>query len=95
MLTIQTRLEELRRIPVAGKFGLAVVVMAGVLDVAVHLMTDVHAHHHAAFGPEHLAHLLRIAGMVFVLAGVVITGAHRQLRQRAARIGGLDNYAHR
>ena len=95
MLTIQTRLEELRRIPVAGKFGLAVVVMAGVLDVAVHLMTDVHAHHHAAFGPEQLAHLLGIAGMVFVLAGVVVSGARRQLRQRAARNGGLDNHAHR
>lgn len=79
----------------ASKFGLAVMVIAGFLDVAVHVMTDVHAHHHAAFGPEHLAHLMGIAGMVFVLAGVVISGARRQFRQRAARNGGLVNHAHR
>ncbi len=70
-------------------------VVDGVLDVAVHLMTDVHAGHHGHFGPEHLAHLLGIAGMFLVLAGVVIDGARRQLRQRAARNGGFDSHAHR
>lgn len=79
----------------ASKFGLAVMIISGVLDVAVHLMTDVHAHDHAAFGLELLAHLLGIAGMVLVLTGVVISGALRQFRQRAARNGGLDNHAHR
>ena len=79
----------------ASKFGLAAMVIAGVLDFAVHLMTDIHAHDHAAFGLEHLVHLLGIAGMVFVLAGLVISGARRQLRQRAARNGGLVNHAHR
>lgn len=88
-------MNELGRIPLASKLGLAVMVFAGVFDVAVHLMTDVHAHHHEAFGLEHLAHLLGIAGMLLVLAGVVVHGARRQLRQRAARNGGFDGHAHR
>ena len=88
-------MNELRRIPLTSKLGLAVMVFAGVLDVAVHLMTDVHAGHRGDFGAEHFAHLLGIAGMLLVLAGVVIHGARRQLRQRAARIGGFDCHAHR
>ena len=95
MLSIQRQLNEPGRIPPASKLGLALMVFAGVLDVAVHLMTDVHAHHHEAFGLEHLAHLLGIAGMLLVLAGVVVNGARRQFRQRAARNGGLDSHAHR
>lgn len=88
-------MHELGRIPFLSMFGLALMVVAGVLDVAVHLMTDVHAHHHGAFGLEHLAHLLGIAGMLLVLAGVVVYGARRQFRQRAARNGGFDSHAHR
>ena len=95
MLSIQSQLNEVSRLPLASKLGLALMVFAGVFDVAVHLMTDVHAHHHGEFGLEQLAHLLGIAGMLFVLAGVVVYGARRQFRQRAARNGGLVNHAHR
>lgn len=88
-------MDELRRTPPASKLGLALMVFAGVFDVAVHLMTDVHAHHHEAFGLEQLAHLLGIAGMLLVLAGVVVYGARRQLRRAAAKPGGLDPNAPR
>ena len=87
-------MNELRRIPSASKLGLAVMVFAGVLDVVVHLLAGPHRGHRE-FGPEHLAHLSGIAGMVLVLAGVVIDGARRQLRQRAAHNGGFDGHAHR
>ena len=94
MLSIQCQLNELGRIPATSKLGLAVMVIAGAVDVAAHLMTDVHAGHHGEFGAGHLAHLVGIAGMLLVLAGVVIDGARRQLRQRAARNGGSDGHAH-
>lgn len=88
-------MNELGRVPLISKLGLTLMVLAGVLDVAVHLMTDVHAHHHGGFGLEHLAHLFGIAGMLLVLAGVAVYGARRQFRQRAARNGGFDSHAHR
>ncbi len=89
-------MDELRRIPAITKLGLLVMVGAGVLDVVVHVAADAHAAHaHAAFGVEHLAHLLGMAGMALVLIGVVIHGARRQLRQRAVAHGGLDTNAHR
>lgn len=87
-------MSELRRIPPASKLGVGLMVAAGAFDVGVHLMTHVPLHHHAELGLEHMAHLLGIAGMLLVLAGVVISGARRQFRQRAARNGGLD-HAHR
>ena len=81
--------------PAASKLGATLVVFAGAFDVAVHLLTKVHAGHRAGFGAEHGAHLLGIAGMFLVLAGVVFDGARRELRQRAARNGGFDGHAHR
>ena len=94
MLAIQRQVKELRRIPLVSMLGLVVMVFAGVFDVVVHMLGSPHAGHHE-FGPEQLAHLLGIAGMVLILAGVVIDGARRQLRQRAARNGGFDGHAHR
>jgi len=88
-------MSDLRRMPVPSKLGAALMLFAGALDVAVHLLTKVHAGHSAAFGAEHVAHLLGIAGMFLVLAGVVFDGARRELRQRAARNGGFDGHAHR
>lgn len=95
MLMIQKQVGKLDRIPLATRLGLALTVSAGALDVAVHLMTDAHVHPDEGPSLEHLAHLLGIAGMFVVLAGVVISGARRQFRQRAARNGGFDRNATR
>jgi peptidoglycan/LPS O-acetylase OafA/YrhL len=83
-----------RDMPVMTRGGLLLMVVAGVVDVVVHLVSGDHAGHHG-FGPEHLAHLLGVVGMVLVLAGVVTHGARRQLRRVAAKPGGLDPNAHR
>ena len=93
MLPIDVTREAARtvgRLPLVMITGLLAMAAGGVLDVVVHL----HAGHHGAV-PEHLAHLVGVAGMVLVLAGVVIDGLRRQLRQRAARNGGFDHDAHR
>ena len=83
------------RLPFLMLLGIALMAVGGVLDVAIHLTSDAAGHAHEGFGGEHLAHLIGIAGMTVVLAGVVIHGARRQLRRRAAPQGGLDNHAHR
>lgn len=87
-------LRELRGLPAASRAGVALMVVAGAVDVVVHLVAGENAGHHG-FGPEHGAHLLGVVGMVLVLAGVVIHGARRQLRRAAAKPGGLDPNAHR
>ncbi len=84
-----------RRLPLLVLIGLALMAAGGTIDVILHLDPE-SQHAHETFGSEHLAHLVGIAGMVLVLAGVVAHGARRQLRQRAARSnGGLDRNAHR
>jgi len=85
---------DLGRMPRVSRLGLVAMVGAGGLDVVTHLFSGGHAGHHG-IGAEHLAHVLGIAGMVLVLAGVVVDGARRQLRQRAVRTGGPDGHAHR
>jgi len=84
----------IRRLPLLMMIGLAAMAVAGALDVVLHLGSSGHAAHDG-LASEHLAHLLGIAGMTIVLAGVVLHGVRRQLRQRAARHGGLDRNAHR
>lgn len=75
--------------------GLVLMAAAGVLDVVVHLGSAGH-HAHESFVSEHFTHLIGIAGMVLVMAGLVIHGARRHHRRpRAARHGGLDGNAHR
>ena len=85
----------IRRLPLPVLIGMLLMAGGGVLDVILHLGPQSH-HAHESFGWEHLAHLVGIAGMVLVLAGVVTHGARRQLRQRAAHsTGGFDPHAHR
>jgi len=74
--------------------GLLVMAVGGLLDVVIHLAQTAHAHD-ADVVSEHLAHLVGIAGMSLVLAGLVLHGARRHRRPRAARTGGLDSHAHR
>ncbi len=89
---------ELRALPVASRIGLAVIVMAGLMDVSgPRGGNGRRTQRITAFLPEHAAHLLGVVGMVLVLAGVLIHGARRQLNGRtgAAINGGLDAHAPR
>ena len=83
---------ELAALPVLIRIGLALLVAAGAFAVAVHLAGGHHAGH---TGIAHVAHLVGIAGMALVMAGVVTHGVRRQLRRAAAKPGGLDPNAHR
>ena len=75
--------------------GLVVMAVGGVLDVVIHLGPVDH-HVHDGLASEHVAHLVGIAGMALVLAGLVIHGArHQPRRRRAATQGGPDSNAHR
>ena len=93
MLVIQA-LNALRRLPPLMLIGLLVMAIGGALDVVIHLQPVGHGAHDG-FGAEHLAHVVGIAGMSLVLAGLVLHGARRQRRPRADRLGGLDTNAHR
>ena len=88
-------MRRVRRLPLLVLIGLLLMAVGGVLDVMLHLGPVSH-HGHEPFGSEHVAHLVGIAGMVLVLAGVVTHGARRRARQRATRSnGGFDRNAHR
>ena len=89
-------IERIRRLPLAMVLGLALMAVGGVLDVVIHLGPVDH-HVHAGLASEHAAHLVGIAGMALVLAGVVIHGARHQTRRRraATKQGGPDSNAHR
>ncbi len=93
MLVIQALLA-LRRLPPLMLIGLSVMAFGGLLDVVMHLEPAGHGAH-AGFGTEHLAHVVGIAGMSLVLAGLVLHGARRHRRPRADRHGGLDSHARR
>jgi hypothetical protein len=85
---------EAAALPALSRVGLLLMIAAGVFDVVVHLTAGSHDGHHG-LALEHIAHLLGVVGMVFVLAGVVTYGARRQLRRAAAKRGGLDPNAPR
>jgi hypothetical protein len=88
-------IERFRRLPLAMILGLALMAIGGVLDVAIHL-AQVDHHVQAGFASEHAAHVVGIAGMTLVLAGVVTHGVrHTTRRRRAANQGGPDSHAHR
>jgi hypothetical protein len=93
MLVIQI-LAALRRLPSLMLIGLLVMATGGALDVAMHIGATDHAAH-SGFATEHLAHVVGIAGMSLVLAGLVLHGARRHRRPRADRHGGLDSHARR
>lgn len=97
MLTIESMRRPIRdaqSFPLLSRAGLLLMLVAGALDVFVHLVSGDHAAHHG-FGPEHAGHLLGVVGMVLVLSGVMVYGARRQLRRAAAKPGGLDPNANR
>jgi membrane associated rhomboid family serine protease len=89
-------IERIRRLPLAMLLGLTLMVAGGVADVVVHL-GPADNHPHAGFAAEHAAHVVGLAGMSLVLAGVVTHGARRQSRRRRAAItrGGPDSHDHR
>ena len=76
---------EFRRLPILARIGLAVMLLAFMADVVVHMSTVAHVHSTGFDPQEHLAHLAGILGMVLVLAGVVIDGTlgHRPRRRRS------------
>ena len=84
----------LRRFPLVMLLGLALMATGGVLDVVVHFGPLDH-HAHEAFVSEHGAHVVGIAGMAFVLVGVVTHGVRHHRRRRAATLGGFESNAHR
>ncbi len=90
-------LAELGTLPAMSRIGVAVIVIAGLTDVAVHLLIAAPTgHEHGAFDAEHLAHVLGVVGMVLTLAGVVVDGVrHSHRRATAATTGGLDRNATR
>lgn len=88
-------IERIRQLPLPMILGIALMAVGGVLDVVIHFGPVDH-HAHTGFVSEHAAHLVGIAGMALVLAGVVIHGARHQTRRRRAAItGGPDSNAHR
>ena len=93
MLVIEM-VRHLRRLPPLVVLGLAVMAAGGAVDVVVHVGAVGH-HSHAGIGAEHVAHLAGIAGMLVVLAGVVIHGIRRSRRHQAASQGGLARNANR
>lgn len=88
-------IERIRRLPLAMILGLVLMGIGGLMDVAIHL-AQVDHHAHESFASEHAAHVVGIAGMTLVLAGVVTHGVrHTTRRRRAASQGGPDSHAHR
>ena len=68
-----------RSLPGSG----SLLLIAGVLiDLLAAVLGGFHPSHHAGTG--HVGHLVAMAGMAATLAGVVIDGARRQVRPRAA-----------
>lgn len=81
MLAIQKARAGLVRIPRISAAGIVAMVVAGVSDVTIHLLTA--GHHHAEAAWAHGAHLLGIAGMVLVLVGLIAFGAQRSVGRRS------------
>ena len=93
MLVIQSarRLAaDLARLPLVSRAGLVAMVTAGVADVAVHVASGQHVVHQHGLGPEHIAHLLGVAGMVLVLVGIAAFGVRRSNHST-----GGSSHAHR
>lgn len=76
-------IERIRRLPLAMILGLLLMAVGGAMDVAIHLAQVDHPVH-AGFASEHAAHVVGIAGMTLVLAGVVTHGVRHTTRRRRA-----------
>jgi hypothetical protein len=73
------------RPPLLSLLGVVVAIAGVALDLVVHLALPADGHQHVHLGftaSEHTAHLVVMLGMVFIWAGVVTDGAHRQLWRR-------------
>jgi hypothetical protein len=80
MLAIDRLVQEVRRLPVMARTGLAVLVVGGVADLLAHVGTlaATDAHHGHGFTPGELAaHVVVFVGMVLILVGVVVEGVRR------------------
>ena len=80
-------------VPWVAKAGAAVIALGLLLDLAAH--TVLHSVHDELLGAfplgEHFAHLVVVAGMVLVLAGIVADGIRTQ--RRRARQEGISSHA--
>jgi predicted phage tail protein len=92
-------IERIREFPLLARIGLVGMVLGAVLDIAMSLTAGTHVMHQGMqMGVNHTGHLIALAGMVLVLAGVVFDGARRQRNRRSSAAkdsGGLDSNAHR
>jgi len=84
-----------RQLPLMILIGLVLMAAGALLDVVIQVGTASHHAQHQGFGGAHVGHLIAIAGMVLVLAGVVAHGVRSHRRPGAASHGGLDHDAHR
>ncbi len=94
MLAIEI-VRKARQLPLMILIGLVLMAGGALFDVVLQLGTASHHAHHEGFGGAHIGHLVAIAGMVLVLAGVVAHGVRSHGRPSAATHGGLDHDAHR
>jgi hypothetical protein len=72
------QLDRLARLPVLAQAGLLLLVGGLLIDLIGPLFVGNHASHHAA--EAHIGHVVAMAGMVAVLAGVVIDGVRQHHR---------------
>ena len=72
------QLHRLARLSVLAQAGLLLLVGGLLIDLISPLFAGSHASHHAA--EAHLGHLVAMAGMAAVLAGVVIDGVRQHHR---------------
>ena len=77
------QLHRLAQLSVLARAGLLLLVGGLLIDLISPLLGGAHASHHAA--EAHLGHLVAMAGMVAVLAGVVIDGVRHQHRAASRR----------
>lgn len=94
MLVIETARNiagEFSRLPALSRIGVGMAVVGLGLDVVLNLSPTAHAHagHVMAMPMHHEGHLLALAAMVVVLAGVVIDALRRH------RFTKEDSHAHR
>jgi hypothetical protein len=78
MLAIERLARRVRRVPLTILIGLALMATGVLLGVAP--LGSTSHHDHTGLGGEHFAHMIVIAGMVLVLAGVVAHGVRTQRR---------------
>ena len=74
-------LADLRRVPAASLVGVFVMGLGLAADVVAHLDPPVGGPHGLVTDEQLSAHLVAFAGMVLVLAGVVVDGIQSTLRR--------------